>query len=190
MYSDGNVSKDRSFIKIELMKSDEKVLSILSNKIFNFKKLVDFKIKGQKKEYCRFLANSERMRQDLIKLGCMPNKTWKITFPDVPYISHFIRGYLDGDGCISISATGRCRVIFTCNPEFAAGLSDFLQRELDIKTSTTKYKKSNVVDVTINNINHCEKFLNYIYMDCQNCFIDRKFDKYQEVLRIFKTNKK
>lgn len=187
MFSDGNVSSKKNDIKISLMESDVKILNIFSNKIFGHVKIAkeDSSENDENcKKYCRFSVVSQKMKQDLIKLGCVPNKTWKITFPDVPYISHFIRGYLDGDGCISISKNGRCRVIFTCNEVFAAGLSDFIQRELDIKTSTTKYKKSNVVDVTINNINHCAKFLNYIYGDCQDCFIDRKFEKYQEVLKI------
>lgn len=46
------------------------------------------------------------MANDLINLGCIPRKTLVLKFPNestVPkqLIKHFIRGYMDGDGCIS-----------------------------------------------------------------------------------------
>ena len=45
------------------------------------------------------------MFNDLIKQGCVPNKSLILTFPNkyqVPknLINHFIRGYFDGDGSI------------------------------------------------------------------------------------------
>lgn len=41
---------------------------------------------------------------DLIALGCVPNKSRIIQFPDVPeqYVADFIRGLWDGDGCIFV----------------------------------------------------------------------------------------
>lgn len=48
--------------------------------------------------------NSKVMRRDLIELhGVTPNKSNSIQFPKVPdeYLSHFIRGYFDGDGYIN-----------------------------------------------------------------------------------------
>lgn len=49
--------------------------------------------------------HSMSLRNDLIKLGCMPKKTFILKFPTedmVPnsLISHFIRGYFDGDGSV------------------------------------------------------------------------------------------
>ena len=46
------------------------------------------------------------MFNDLIKQGCIPNKSLVLTFPNkhqVPenLINHFIRGYFDGDGSIN-----------------------------------------------------------------------------------------
>ena len=43
------------------------------------------------------------MVNDLINLGCIPNKSLTLTFPDFindELLPHFIRGYFDGDGCI------------------------------------------------------------------------------------------
>ena len=67
---------------------------------------------------------SHKIYNDLFKLGLYPNKSLTIKFPKVPqrYLSHFIRGYFDGDGCIYFekskgkhgqSIIKRIRIIFT-----------------------------------------------------------------------------
>ncbi|WP_449540146.1 LAGLIDADG family homing endonuclease [Ferdinandcohnia sp. Marseille-Q9671] len=47
--------------------------------------------------------NSKILKEDLITLhGITPNKSLTVQFPNVPkeYLSHFIRGYFDGDGSV------------------------------------------------------------------------------------------
>lgn len=60
-------------------------------------------------ETSRITVNSTKMAYDLIKLGCVPNKTYKkISMPNIntDLKIHFIRGFLDGDGWISIKKSG------------------------------------------------------------------------------------
>ena len=47
------------------------------------------------------------MCKDLTNLGCCPNKTRALKFPNIPnsLYKHFIRGFLDGDGCIRVGKT-------------------------------------------------------------------------------------
>ena len=47
---------------------------------------------------------SDKMFSDLCKHGCVPNKSLILTFPVITeeLIPHFIRGYFDGDGGITI----------------------------------------------------------------------------------------
>lgn len=50
--------------------------------------------------------SSKELAEDLRKLGLYPNKSTSMTkLPDIPLdlYRHFIRGYFDGDGCISTS---------------------------------------------------------------------------------------
>lgn len=66
------------------------------------------KLNGKIFEGKRFSAYSKKLAEDLIELGCMPNKSLILKFPtkeQVPdkLINHFMRGYFDGDGCIYIS---------------------------------------------------------------------------------------
>jgi hypothetical protein len=53
----------------------------------------------------RVRINNTKMCKDLIKLGCVNNKSLILKFPNddiIPkhLIRHFIRGYFDGDGCV------------------------------------------------------------------------------------------
>lgn len=55
------------------------------------------------KQITFFRVSSKKMFNDLLNLGVTSNKTGNEHFPDIPkeMTPHFIRGYFDGDGCIS-----------------------------------------------------------------------------------------
>lgn len=62
------------------------------------------------KEYlsCRVRINNTKICKDLMRLGCTTRKSLTLEFPSeniLPskYLKDFIRGYFDGDGCISYS---------------------------------------------------------------------------------------
>lgn len=63
----------------------------------------------------RLTITNKKIAKDLIKCGCIPNKSLVLKFPDErifaskDLIRHFIRGYFDGDGCISYLETKYCR---------------------------------------------------------------------------------
>lgn len=59
-------------------------------------------------KYCRLDIIGVKMARRLAELGVEPRKTFKIRFPIwLPIVlhSHFIRGYFDGDGCLTVSST-------------------------------------------------------------------------------------
>lgn len=102
MTTDGNLSKDgrhMTFVSkdIDLIKTFKRCLDLgnrirpktsgYSNKIYN---KIQF---GNVKLYRWFL-----------KIGLMPNKTKKLAELDIPnkYLPDFIRGHIDGDGCIRV----------------------------------------------------------------------------------------
>lgn len=63
-------------------------------------------VNGQCYDANRVQVHSVTIVNDLIALGCIPRKTFKLRFPNdkqVPYayIWHFMRGYWDGDGSVS-----------------------------------------------------------------------------------------
>ena len=74
--------------------------------------------------------------RDLIELGGSENKSLTIKFPKVPkeYLSDFIRGYFDGDGCVMNLKGGRINSAFTCgNKEFLKSLLSILKEDAGIE---------------------------------------------------------
>jgi intein/homing endonuclease len=57
---------------------------------------------------------SHEIYNDLVSLGITPHKSKTICLPKVPseYLAAFLRGYLDGDGCINLYKK-RLSVTFT-----------------------------------------------------------------------------
>lgn len=58
-------------------------------------------------DLCRMSFDNKHMVDVLTNYGCIPKKSLTLTFPDKnvfkdkSLIRHFIRGYFDGDGCIT-----------------------------------------------------------------------------------------
>ena len=100
LYADGCITHGEC--KLELSAIDKLHLEKFKQALnCNDKEL---RYRKEKNSYILYF-NSVALVQDLIRLGCMPRKTFLLTFPtyeQVPktLIHHFMRGYFDGDGCI------------------------------------------------------------------------------------------
>lgn len=124
IYSDGNVQKDFRSWRIALKYDDKIILDKIKEDIKYAGELRFIKEREYKKKNGEMSTASsqyllevgrKKMCYDLVKLGCVPNKTWTIRFPteeQVPreFLSDFCRGYWDGDGSISKS-TFNCSIL-------------------------------------------------------------------------------
>lgn len=119
----------------------------------------------------------------MIKLGCVPQKSLTLTFPNetqVPneFISHFVRGYIDGDGYIQYDCQKyRYRVIILGTKDFLVGLRN--RMELEEYCIMEKDNSSNIYRMTISNKNNVFQFLTKIYENATD-FLPRKFDIYEK----------
>lgn len=102
LYADGYISKYNQ-IEVSLALEDESHLEKL-------KKFVNTNTNIIKDNHrCRLLFCSKELANDLALLGCINNKSLILTFPteeQVPqkFLRHFLRGYVDGDGCLCYTA--------------------------------------------------------------------------------------
>jgi intein/homing endonuclease len=103
IFADGCISDTRwtKKLNISLQIKDKYILEI-------FKKEINFEgsIRINKKTQALIEITSNILCEKLIKLGCIPRKSLILKFPNqipIKYIRHFIRGYFDGDGCITYS---------------------------------------------------------------------------------------
>ncbi|MBW6408702.1 LAGLIDADG family homing endonuclease [Clostridium weizhouense] len=99
-----------------------------------------------KKGYISISISSTKMANDLIKLGCIPRKSLVLKFPNENMVSknlinHFIRGYMDGDGCISTYMKSRkqrkslnfiCEIKFIGTYQMLYGIKKFFDSEKEV----------------------------------------------------------
>ena len=123
------------------------------------------------------------MAEELIKKGCIPNKSLVLKFPSydtVPkeLMSHFIRGYFDGDGCISLHQqvhSIRKEVSLLGTKEFLEGIL----KETGIGGTAIKKEKrteSNTYYIAWHK-KEGDEMLNYMYGNA-SVYLQRKYNKY------------
>jgi len=205
LYADGNVRmhNDRSgILKLKLKQSDrshiEKFNECLNSNypIKDGMEIVKVKKREYKCYYSVVCIYNTKMVKDLYNLGCMNNKTFKIKFPeflDNKLISHFIRGYFDGDGCITVknkknnNNKGRVSVI-SASYDFLAELNDILIRCINVTNNKIADGKT-YHTLNWGGLTDVENIHYYLYTD-STIYLDRKRKKYDDILIVNNSVKK
>ena len=116
----------------------------------------------------------------MLDFGLVKAKTHKIIFPiwlKKPLIRHFVRGYFDGDGCVSnriFSIVG--------TDDFLSDTQNILIKELGL--SKTKFYKrhkessNNIVEIRYCGKNNLKKIMNWFYSDA-TIYLERKYEKFK-----------
>jgi len=126
------------------------------------------------------------LRNDFIKLGCYPSKSYTVNYPDInsKYDKHFIRGIIDGDGSFSGKKKANAMLSICGSEKLLYGIYLRIKEHLKISTQsfshvgkkdTKKYKMKNFCV-----IRYGEKFTrliaDWIYKDA-TIFLVRKYEK-------------
>ena len=137
---------------------------------------------GKRCVRCRWHVANKHLWNTLNSLGCTPRKSLTLKFPekrifqDTSLIRHFIRGYFDGDGCLSYYKN-----IKTFSPICTfLGTKEFLQvlcSYCELLTDRTINHKSNenVYEISCTH-NIASKLLHYLYDDA-NIYLQRKYNR-------------
>ena len=184
LYADGSVYKNnKGYYRFELGLAEKDLIHIKKFKKFvNSKHDIKYRVKTKS---FRLVFSDPQFTKNLIDLGCVPNKSLILKFPTEEQVplelqKHFIRGYFDGDGCISyrksggspgISIMGTLEFLLKLNEVFnnLAAIAKKDKRHLN-NTYTLRFR----VQPGIN-------FLYLIYND-SNIFLTRKYEKYNFLL--------
>jgi hypothetical protein len=197
IYSDGCLDEKSKLFRISIQEKDKDILEKLMRLISN-NAPIKFRKRNNNYDNCLrqdlVILQIKRIKiyNDLLKLGLYPNKSETLPFPtfsQVPekFVFHFIRGYFDGDGCISVKHRENLVPLFSagmvCSKSFAKTLMEIL-RNYKIKSCITKKSTTDkVVDLRIPNNTDCINFLEKMYDDRGNLFLRRKYDKYVKILQ-------
>lgn len=106
LYADGSIRSDsRNEISLVLQEKDFEAVKSFHSFCNNKNKIRENVTKRNGKEYLSYASSfsSKKVKENLIKLGCLPKKSLILQCPteeQVPqeFIYDFIRGYFDGDG--------------------------------------------------------------------------------------------
>lgn len=185
LYADGSISSGkRNDIELSLQLSDKEHLQKFKNFIgFEGKLIVD--------DYrCRVSFKNEKMKKDLIKLGCTPKKSLTLTFPTEKQVSkelipHFIRGYMDGDGCIVCTEKHKSIEILGTN-HILKGICYYTNIPIG-RIYKTNCKSDKIFRLVCNKTRDVLNFCNYIYKD-SNIYLERKFNKYKLLMKYYATH--
>lgn len=200
LYADGCVYENgkNMALEISLARKDEEHL-------VKFLKFIDGDIRIRRKavvcdekecEVSRISVCSTKMCKDLIELGCTPRKSLTLKFPSediVPkkFIPDFIRGYFDGDGCISFLTNGNkltsSLVSFIGTKDFLNGIyNNMVKAGIPVKYNVRK--QGNAYEIRIYGRDKITEIYNYFYKR-ENCvFLTRKKEKFEKYIDFIKEN--
>lgn len=133
LLADGSIDKEERRLRVSVVTKDEAILLFLQKEFGGGR--IDRRqggIDSRGSTYqprSRLTVCSKILIEKLIALGMKPRKTFNDdVFPQVPksFMGHFLRGVLDGDGCVHVTERGHCQVTIVGSPRFITGLRDIL----------------------------------------------------------------
>src|SRR3989344_7065492 len=140
---------------------------------------------------------NKSLYKSLVGLGLYPDKSLTVKLPVVPdkYFDHFVRGYFDGDGCVSLYRTKgikqdiiikKLSIIFTSgSSDFLVSLCKILEEKLNLDQGKVylgqrcfqlRYSTEDTV-----------KLFKFIYGNClrkERLYLDRKFRIFEEYFKL------
>ena len=184
LYADGCVHSNNYEISVNITDREHVEKFKTAIKAFNHSiaEIQDKRFQNAKTLY-QFSIRDKQLHQDLIKWGCIPQKSLLINkIPNIPrdYVSHFLRGYFDGDGSLHyLRGTNNYRISFVGTKDF---LND-IQKELQTNVSLQSNIAGKAYVLQIAGRRQIERILNYLYNNSkENNRLNRKYQKYLDCL--------
>ena len=185
--ADGYVSDN--IIELCLNKKDEYILIKLRDIICPQKPIYDKPSTRSKK----FTIHSKKLSQQIKEILSMKTnkKSKEIKFPQVPdnMLKHYIRGLIDGDGCIDTTKAYRDdkvyigpRLRILGNREYLITMLDEIRKQVPNNTKAVNKKGAENVWYITYNFSTAKDVLHWCY-DNNNICINRKYNKFIEVVR-------
>lgn len=196
--SDGSIvfQTNSGFLTITLEEDDSYILeeftkSLKTNKTVSF---IDRSSHTYKHDYnvknsCRYYTYNRKIVFDLLKKGIVPKKSMTIKdvirFVDKEYRLDFIRGYFDGNGCVSntvktSSGETKFALNFTGNKECLDGIkSELSEYGIALKSNVRWLTSTRQYVFNIGAQDDVKSFRDLIYhQHMENYFLNRKYHKF------------
>ena len=178
-------NKNEYHISISLKVDDMYILNQFREKMSIERKLYVYFRKSDNREYARLEIKNKHMSLRLEELGVVQNKTFIAKFPEYlrdDLIPHFIRGLMDGDGCV---AKNLKTIQFAGSHDMMCGLVKQFEKYLGFTASIVKIKHSpGISSVAIARLEYKNKLLHWLYDDA-DLKLERKYKLGMQIIDKF-----
>lgn len=184
--ADGHIATHRNMLSIQLHTKDFHILESFKNFLS-----YDGKIYFRKDlPSCNLWVVSKEITQDLMNFGLTRHKSQELKWIEqIPeqYISHFVRGYFDGDGHVGLAQCSNpnkkkilCKLVGTL--PFIERLKKEFEKIYDSEIGSIQ-DNGTYFELYYSGQKSALKFLEWIYIDSnENNRLKRKYDIYQNYI--------
>lgn len=174
---------------ITLHSKDKKTLEQFKKSIQSTNPITDVSSNGR--QLHRIIMSSQKTVDDLISHGCIKQKSLILKPPiGVPQslIHHFIRGYFDGDGSISLYNDKRqIKTLYCGCVSFISKLNDYLYNDGIVNRSSINFGKDKkrriFCDIEWSGFTNMKAIFHYMYDDA-TIYGNRKYNKFLEIFNL------
>lgn len=186
--SDGNVARKENCVYIELNTVDIQLLIEINQVLENEREVKTYSRKDRN-DTSKLYFFSRKIVEDLAYFNIIPNKTYaNVDFAEhIPdkYFFDFIRGYFDGDGCITkVNSTLRWQLDGVSLSTFQTIQSFFKKAGIELKIRIEKDKKSTMPKYRLYcySKKRCEQIFELLYANNPSLKMERKYKKFLSLL--------
>lgn len=198
LITDGNmyISKEnnKGKVRLELNIKDKDLIEKLKQVIPYYSSITyrqrDTNFKDNYESVILTISRLE-FRKELIEFGYpLENKTDNASTPVKSYSEKdFWRGVIDGDGSLGFIQDGSPFLsLVTKSEKLKEAYCNFLKKNFGIIKNINRNARDNIYNITIKN-EDAQLVSKFLYEN-SNLFLDRKFNKYQEIQKWIRTKKK
>ena len=182
--ADGYLSAN-GYLELCLAEIDKEHIKKFKKSIGSQHKISEKKSVIDDKEFTsyRLSIKDQKISSDLRALGLDNDKSHTAYIPldKIPndMLPHYIRGLMDGDGCVYKTNTSKCCVTIctTVSELMIEDITNIIKEKLDITVKYQQSKNRNPIDICIYKHKDVKKFYEWLYKDA-TIYLDRKYDKF------------
>ena len=200
IYADGYISTSNKYNQekfgMSLAFKDKYILEELNKDLSSNYPIYDYKTTASSykegTDYSRLLITSSKLVNDLIRHGVFANKSKILKAPNtIPdnLKHHFIRGYLDGDGCIS-KCNRKTRIEYSIKILGTECFLNYIKEYIHqnrIATINKYFKRKQDLDVLSLEFSGNKQVLNFLHLIYKDATIalNRKYERYKELCTLY-----
>lgn len=191
LYADGNISSTGNRIEVHLSLKDLEHLEKF-RKFLNLTTEIRTGISNEGYAYCHLSVRNKHLWSILNNLGCVPKKSLILQFPDLNifpskvHVLHFVRGYVDGDGCLTVynQINHRIRTVLSLvgTESFLNTINTLFGNKGYITNKSCNNWENKAFQLSFSDV-PSRKLARYLYENA-TIYLQRKYDKYLEFCRI------